>query len=72
MASKRNIRRRACRNKVAHDSQEAAVRAIRNMRYDTRPDAGELVPYHCRDCGRFHVGHAPADVRRAIAARRAG
>jgi hypothetical protein len=60
MASKRRIRRRACKRKVrypAHDAAQAAIRA-QNLR-------GRM-PYPCRWCGGWHVGRPTAGKRKAI------
>lgn len=67
MASKRAQRRRACGNKVKHGSEAEARQAIREMKQRGRLDM--IVPYRCRYCGAYHIGHPPANVRQAMAAR---
>jgi hypothetical protein len=67
MASKRAQRRRACGHKVKHATEAEAKSAIRRMH--EQGSLGMLVPYRCRYCGAFHVGHPPHQVRQAMAAR---
>lgn len=58
MASKRRLRRKSCGRKIGHDSQARAEDAIAMMKFTKgklyRPG---LVPYRCRHCGKWHVGH---------------
>lgn len=62
MASKRALRRRSCEGKVRHASAGAAhIAALKTPGTHA---------YRCNFCGSYHVGHAPARIRQAIAARR--
>jgi predicted Zn-ribbon and HTH transcriptional regulator len=63
MSSKRRLRRKACTGKRQFADEAAAIAAIKSL---TRSQGwqGLLVPYHCKFCGWFHFGHAPANVRR--------
>ncbi len=51
MASKRRLRRKSCDGKVGHETFGAAFVAAK------RTHGSGLVPYRCRFCGKFHVGH---------------
>lgn len=63
MASRRRQRRRACEGKRRHAGRQEAERALRRM----KPRAqGVLNVYRCRNCGGWHVGHAPGFVQRAL------
>lgn len=79
MSSLRGQRRKACGHKIRHDSREAAFAHNAAL---TRADAcsfgepkrlrqyGRMSVYRCPFCHGWHVGHMPARVRQAIAARR--
>ena len=69
MASKRALRRRSCTGKRQYRSQAEAGYAIVALTI-YKGYQGLLVPYRCPFCQFFHFGHPPANVRRAIAARR--
>lgn len=63
MASKRHIRRKACKGKVRYtdavSAQQAATQACRRT--------GQwIVAYGCSFCGGLHIGHPPARVRQSI------
>ena len=47
------IRARACESKAVYLTRGEARSTARNGR---RQD-GSLAPYHCRFCGRWHLGH---------------
>jgi hypothetical protein len=65
--SKRAERRRACLGKRRLPSEEIAERVARLM---SRRTASLLLAYHCRWCGRWHVGHPCRRVRESYYARR--
>lgn len=67
MASKRHIRRKACKGKVRYTSSKAAMAAAFQARNRTHGDW--IISYGCRFCGGFHIGHPPAKVRKAIRSR---
>lgn len=67
MSSGRAQRRRACVGKVRLPSEEVAVRVARLM---SRRTGSLLLPYRCRWCGRWHVGHPCRRVAQAYYARR--
>jgi hypothetical protein len=46
------IRARACESKAVYVTRGEARNASRNPRFD-----GSVAPYHCRFCGRWHLGH---------------
>jgi hypothetical protein len=64
MSSKRHLRRRSCESKRAYPTQQAAWGGLK------RTAGSGLLLYRCRWCGQYHVGHPPARVRQAIAAKR--
>jgi len=61
LASKRRIRRNACRGKVRHQTREGAFIAAALMNKKHRRDLAIGVhgvkPYRCPFCGLFHIGH---------------
>ena len=61
MASKRNLRRRACEGKVRYASKDEAERVGRALR---------LHAYACPHCSGFHNGHPPGPVKQGLAAKR--
>jgi hypothetical protein len=69
MASKRNLRRKACGSKARFPDQETATNALRSLRRRTST-SGVMAAYRCQFCSGFHFGHAPANVRQGIAATR--
>jgi len=64
MASRRAIRRKACKGKQRYDTEAAARRGILALR--RRGVLDWLTPYRCAFCNGFHFGHPPARVRQAI------
>jgi len=66
VASKRNVRRKACAGKVRYESIAAAEFAAASGR---RKTAEWIIGYGCKFCGGFHIGHPPAKVRQAIKAK---
>jgi hypothetical protein len=70
MASKRGLRRKMCTGKVAYVSCDDAKVALRAIRRFHVTDEWQI-PYHCRWGGRWHNGHAPGYVRRAMLERQA-
>lgn len=60
MASKRRIRRKMCQGKKRHKDMHGALIAIRLSGHKG------MMPYKCKFCGFFHVGHPPAKIRHAI------
>lgn len=67
MASKRNLRRKACTGKVRYDNANAAQQAAHSA---CRNTGGWIVAYGCKFCGGHHIGHPPARVRQSIKARK--
>ena len=66
MASKRHVRRKACEGKVKFTDQEKATKAA----YSYLKSYGQYMhTYKCKFCSRWHIGHPPKAVRRALAAR---
>ncbi len=63
MSSKRGVRRRSCTGKVRHRDRSAAMATAKRM---MSSKTSWLVPYACRLCGGWHVGHATAAARRAL------
>lgn len=53
MASKRLMRRRECGDKKPLERQTAHWLAMK-MRQE---QLCRVLPYHCRWCGKYHVGH---------------
>jgi hypothetical protein len=68
MSSKRRLRAKQCGDKVNHCTYEQARAAAWSLKQ--QQGGPLLVPYSCRFCGGVHIGHAPAKVRQAFAARR--
>lgn len=66
MASKRAQRRKQCVGKVKHSCAAHAAIARRKMiRKIGALFAGNLITYHCKLCGFWHVGHEPWHVTMA-------
>jgi hypothetical protein len=58
MASKRHLRWRVCRSKIAHRSAGAAYAAVKSY----AADFGEtLRVYKCGFCTGWHIGHSEAN-----------
>lgn len=51
------VAQRRCTRKVAHRSRSHAWIAIWSLILRDRADVGELTPYACDLCDRWHVGH---------------
>lgn len=68
MASKRAKRRKGCKGKRAFVDQTDAVSDLIGLK---RKGETNIHTYKCRFCKCWHVGHIPAQVRHAIAARAA-
>ena len=64
MASKRGLRRKACKGKQAFANEAEAKQALWHLRQ--RKDTGWMTPYKCRFCHRFHYGHPPKAARQAL------
>jgi hypothetical protein len=56
MASKRQLRKKACTRKRYHATRESAERSARR----TNNRDGRLVAYKCNFCDGWHVGHSRA------------
>ena len=65
MASKRNLRKKNCTNKVRYQTLDLAQSAAR----DANKRTTWINAYKCQFCGGFHIGHAPYNVRQSILAR---
>lgn len=63
MASKRNVRRKACTGKVRFTDAAAAQTAASQA---CRRTGQWIVAYGCKFCGGHHIGHPPAHVRQSI------
>lgn len=59
MSSKRRLRRKMCEGKVRHATRDVAMGAVRKL---ARRDI-YTVPYLCRFCGGWHIGHPSAAIR---------
>ena len=70
MASKRNLRRKACGGKQRFPTQ-AEAGAVAHRIASRNPARGALWAYRCDFCSGFHFGHPPARVRQAASARAA-
>jgi len=55
MASKR----RSCSGKIRYGDQTGAVRTIISMKKAGKAAGGELHPYKCKFCRKWHIGHNP-------------
>jgi hypothetical protein len=69
MASKRNIRRRACDGKTRYPTPESAVAEAAvwsqwNARHELGHGAIPLNSYYCIFCHGWHIGHAVRSERR--------
>lgn len=69
MSSKRGVRRKMCRGKVAHESW-AAARRVWWTHYNR--DGTNLDVYKCPNCHKFHLGHAAGIGRANLKAERQG
>lgn len=65
MSSKRGIRRRACKNKIRHETMQDARAAIKQGRHRTI-----VIAYKCQFCGGFHVGRPNRRQRQGFYASR--
>lgn len=68
MASKRRLRRKACSGKRRYATAIEAEQAIRRLRYETKTLA-RMNAYRCPFCNKFHIGHTPYYVHKAITSR---
>ena len=65
MASKRAIKRRACSGKKKYNEEDA-----KRASYHARRKTGDwILPYGCKFCKGWHIGHPPRKVRQAIIAK---
>jgi hypothetical protein len=64
MSSKRNIKKKACINKIKHVSMEEAQKHANRLRF--KLGQRWVIPYKCECCGSYHVGHAPKNIRQSI------
>ena len=63
VSSKRHIRRKSCQGKKAFPSIEKA----RYAAYLRSKKSGEkIVPYRCRFCRQWHIGHPPSGIQRKL------
>lgn len=68
MSSKRAVRRKSCKRKVAH-ANPARAYAARGYIARRSPEHGAFMSvYRCQFCHKWHVGHTPYRVRQAMAA----
>jgi len=49
----------SCRRKQWFNSWKDAQRAAGNMIRMNKEHDGDIEPYSCRHCGRYHIGHRP-------------
>jgi hypothetical protein len=68
MASLRAQRRKSCNGKVRHGSFKQANTHAKQLRLSNER---WVMPYKCKFCGGYHVGHAPKNVRQSIKAKNA-
>ena len=62
MASKRNFRRKSCKNKQRYGDHAVALQSMFDLQ---RKFKSRLQVYHCRFCGGYHISHHdPTDPRR--------
>ncbi len=67
MASKRHLRRKQCEGKRPFDTVEKAGHEASKRAHIT----GQfIIAYHCDFCHKYHVGHPPKEVRRALKVQR--
>lgn len=66
MASKRRQRRKSCEGKIRFQDAQAAQRAATSHQHAF---GLWMVPYPCKFCGGYHIGHPPRKVRQAIISR---
>ena len=67
MSSKRRLRRQSCEGKDRYPNMDVASRYAKIA---CKRAHGWIVPYHCRFCGGYHIGHATPAAKRSIRARR--
>lgn len=53
------LRDRACRGKLPYRDKREAVGAARDSAVAFMERQEAWTAYHCRHCGRWHVGHRP-------------
>ena len=56
MASKRRLRRKSCEGKQRYPDIPAAMAGIRHVQR-TYGYSGPMDAYHCKLCGKIHIGH---------------
>jgi hypothetical protein len=60
MASKRHVRQKQCGHKRHYPDVKAAKSAAVLL---FRHTGEKLTSYHCKFCGRWHIGHRPGSGR---------
>lgn len=63
MSSRRHIRKRGCRGKRRYGS---LLQAQICASVATRKTRQKINAYPCRNCGGYHIGHAPRRVSRRL------
>ena len=69
MASKRAIRRKSCDGKIQYADQGTAWKVSHRLMAAKPSGTSGATPYKCQFCARWHVGHRPQRVMKAIRAR---
>jgi hypothetical protein len=64
MASKRAIRRKSCKGKIAYAERADAERTA--LHQNRQRGDYSLVAYYCKFCSHWHVGHATHKVMRIL------
>lgn len=67
MASKRHLRRKSCDGKKKYPNSAIASNAAFAR---GRISKSWIIPYRCKFCGGYHIGHPPKHVRQSILAKR--
>lgn len=61
---------RSCTGKVQHESLKRALRAVASLVRKKEAVRGELQPYECRFCHKWHIGHPRRELLKIEPARR--
>jgi len=65
MASKRHLRRKSCEGKIRFTDAASAQRAATSHEYAFKH---WMVPYPCKFCGGYHIGHPNKKIKQKIIA----
>jgi hypothetical protein len=64
MASKRNVRRKACEGKHKHATEAEAHSHLRSLHLAGKLVGRAMHAFKCEFCGSYHVGHIQAKADR--------